>query len=165
MGQKIKPEILKVYDFDSRVKKSEERLIETFESLVQSLCISSKESDINDEEIKKNSIVSEEISSENESILGTVAETLKTLKDKILGLDFKHKTTEFKKLDREIFKLMIKLDDIDAENEPKTENERKKSLTNIHDLFKIMDGKVDCKLEDCIICKTGIDLNDDNKIE
>ncbi len=165
MGQKIKPEILKVYDFDSRVKESEERLIETFESLVQSLYINSKESDITDEKIKKNSIVSEEISSENESILGTVAKTLKSLKDKILSLDFKHKTTEFKKLDREIFKLMIKLDDIDSENEPKTENERKKSMTKIHDLFKIMDEKVECKLEDCIICKTGIDLNDDNKKE
>jgi hypothetical protein len=108
------------------------------------LYINSKASDITDEKIKKNSIVSEEISGENESILGTVAKTLKSLKDKILSLDFKHKTTEFKKLDREIFKLMIKLDDIDSENEPKTESERKKSITKIHDLFKIMDEKVEC---------------------
>jgi predicted lipase len=165
MGQKIKPEILKVYDFDSRVKESEERLVQTFENSLKNLCISSKESDINDEEIKKNSIVSEKISCENETILETVAKTLKSLEDKILGLYFKHKTTEFKKLDREIFKLMIKLDDIDAQNEPKTENERKKSITKIHELFQLMDKKVECKLEDCIICKTGIDLNDDNKKE
>jgi hypothetical protein len=38
MGQKIKPEILKEYDFDLRVKESEERLIDIIESLVQSLC-------------------------------------------------------------------------------------------------------------------------------
>jgi hypothetical protein len=58
---------------------------------------------------------------------------------------------------------MVKLDDIDAENDSSIEDKRKKILTDIHGLFKIMDDKVDCKQQDCFVCKTGIDLNNYNE--
>jgi hypothetical protein len=60
---------------------------------------------------------------------------------------------------------MIQLDDIDAGNEPIIEDKKKALVKEIHELFKIMDEKVDCKQQDCIICKTEIDLNNDNKKE
>jgi hypothetical protein len=79
--------------------------------------------------------------------------------DELLGQsEFVHKTTSFKRLDRELFKLMVKLDDIDVENNPEHSEEQRLVLMKIHELNKLLDSKVKCKLDDCIICKTGIEL-------
>ncbi len=53
---------------------------------------------------------------------------------------------------------MVKLDDIDIEENSELGEERRKTLSVIHDLNKLLDNKVKCKLDDCIICKTGIEL-------
>jgi hypothetical protein len=71
---------------------------------------------------------------------------------------FIHKTTEYKRFDRQLFKLMVKLDDIDVEENHEYIEQRKLALMKIHDMNKLLDSKVKCKLDHCIICKTGIDL-------
>jgi hypothetical protein len=53
---------------------------------------------------------------------------------------------------------MVKLDDIDVESDHSVKEERKIALTLIHDLIRVLENKVKCKVEDCIICKTGIEL-------
>jgi hypothetical protein len=169
MGQKIKPEELIKYDPDSQKEESKKRMIDKFESFEDSLSKILKEINIKDQKIIKYSPVLAEIKStilsKNKSTLENIEKTLTSLSSEISGMEFKHKTTQFKKLDREVFKLMIQLDDIDAGKEPIIEDKRKELVKEIHELFKIMDEKVDCKQQDCIICKTGIDLNDDNKNE
>ncbi len=77
---------------------------------------------------------------------------------KLNDLQFDHKTTAYKRIDRELFKLMVKLDDIDVESDSSVKEERKIALTLIHELIRVLENKVDCKVNDCIICKTGIDL-------
>jgi hypothetical protein len=167
MGYKIKAEMLILYDPVLREKETKERMIDKFKSLQELLDKSLEKRDINDQKIIENSVVLVDIKptllSPNESILETVTQTLNSLRNEISGLDFKHKTTKYKRLDREIFKLMVKLDDIDAENDSSIDDKRKKIVTEIHGLFKILDEKVDCKQQDCIICKTGIELNNKNK--
>jgi hypothetical protein len=169
MGQKIKPEELIKYDPDSQKEESKKRMIDKFESFEDSLSKILKEINIKDQKIIKYSPVLAEIKStilsKNKSTLENIEKTLTSLSSEISGMEFKHKTTQFKKLDREVFKLMVQLDDIDAGKEPIIEDKRKELVKEIHELFKIMDEKVDCKQQDCIICKTGIDLNDDNKNE
>jgi hypothetical protein len=76
--------------------------------------------------------------------------------------EFVHKTTAFKRLDRDLFKMMVRLDNIDVDENPQYSEERKLALTKIHDMNKLLDSKVKCKLDDCIICKTGIELKEDN---
>ncbi len=71
---------------------------------------------------------------------------------------FVHKTSAFKRLDRELFKMMVKLDDIDVEENTEYREERKLALMKIHDMNKLLDSKVKCKLDDCIVYKTGIEV-------
>lgn len=169
MGQKIKPEELIKYDRDSRKEESKKSMIDKFQSFEDSLSKILEEKVINDQKIIEHSAVLAEIKltilSKNKSTLENIEKTLTSLSSEISGMKFKHKTTQFKKLDREVFKLMIQLDDIDAGNEPIIEDKKKALVKEIHELFKIMDEKVDCKQQDCIICKTEIDLNNDNKKE
>jgi hypothetical protein len=169
MGHKTEPVELIKYDPHSQKVESKKRLNEKFESFEDSLSKILEEKDINDQKIKEHSPVLEEIKlkilSKNKSTLENIDKTLTSLSSEILSMEFKHKTTQFKKYDREIFKLMIQLDDIDTGNEPIIEDKRKELVREIHELFKKMDEKVDCRQQDCIICKTGIDLNNDNKKE
>jgi hypothetical protein len=58
----------------------------------------------------------------------------------------------------DLFKMMVKLNDIDVEESHKYIKQRKFALMKIHDMNKLLDSKVKCKLDDCIICKTGINL-------
>jgi hypothetical protein len=86
------------------------------------------------------------------------AEDIDEFTKKLNNLQFDHKTTTYKRIDRELFKLMVKLDDIDVESDSSVKEERKIALTLIHELIRVLENKVDCKVNDCIICKTGIDL-------
>jgi hypothetical protein len=86
------------------------------------------------------------------------AEGIDEITQKLNNLDFDHKTTIFKRMDRELFKLMVKLDDIDVGSDHSVKEERKIALNLIHESIKILENKVKCKINDCIICKTGIDL-------
>jgi hypothetical protein len=55
---------------------------------------------------------------------------------------------------------MVILDDIDVQSHYNVGEERKIVLNSIHDLIRDLENKVNCKSDDCIICKTGIYLND-----
>ncbi len=88
------------------------------------------------------------------------AEDIDEFTKRLNNLQFDHKTTTYKRIDRELFKLMVKLDDIDVESDYSVKEERKIALNLIHDLIRVLENKVNCKVNDCIICKTGIDLND-----
>jgi negative regulator of replication initiation len=88
----------------------------------------------------------------------TCEESLRKMDELLRQSEFLHKTTSFKRFDRELFKLMVKLDDIDVEDNSEHSEGRKSLLMNIHDLNKLLDSKVKCKLDDCVICKTGIEL-------
>jgi hypothetical protein len=94
----------------------------------------------------------------NKEVFRKCGESIKSLREQIKQNDFFHKTTLFKRIDRDLLKLMVKLDDIDIEENPELGEERKLSLLVIHDLNKLLESKVKCKLDDCMICKTGIEL-------
>jgi hypothetical protein len=85
-------------------------------------------------------------------------ENLLKLNKELNQSEFVHKTTAFKRLDRELFKMMVKLDNINVEENSQHSEERKLALMKIHDMNKLLDSKVKCELDDCIICKTGIEL-------
>ncbi len=53
---------------------------------------------------------------------------------------------------------MVKLDNIDVEENNEYIEQRKLALMKIHDMNKLLNSKVKCKLDHCIICKTGINL-------
>jgi uncharacterized protein YacL (UPF0231 family) len=72
--------------------------------------------------------------------------------------EYVHKTTAFKRLEGDLFKMMVRLDNIDVEENPQYIKERKLALMKIHYMNELLDSKVKCKLNDCIICKTGIEL-------
>jgi hypothetical protein len=88
------------------------------------------------------------------------AEDIDKITKKLKPLYFDHKTTDYKRIDRELFKLMVKLDDIEVESDCTVGEERRIALNLIHDLIRDLENKVKCKSDECIICKTGIDLND-----
>jgi hypothetical protein len=106
-----------------------------------------------------NKVLNALIKSNNE-VIKNCAQSIEGLNEQIKQNEFPHKITLFKRIDRELFKLMIKLDDIDIENNPELEEERRLALLEIHDSIKLLDSKVKCnkKLNDCIVCKTGIEL-------
>jgi len=96
----------------------------------------------------------------NSEVIKNCAQSIEELNEQIKQNEFLHKTTLFKRIDRQLFKLMVNLDDIDIENNPELEEERRLALLVIHELNKFLDSKVKCnnKLNDCIVCKTGIEL-------
>ncbi len=94
----------------------------------------------------------------NNEVIRKCAQSIIGLNEQIKQNEFLHKTTLFKRTDRELFKLMIKLDDIDVEENPQLAEERRLALLEIHELNKSLDSKVKCELNGCLICKTGIEL-------
>ncbi len=79
-------------------------------------------------------------------------EDIDKITKKLKPLYFDHKTTDYKRIDREIFKLMVKLDDIDIESDYTVGEERKTALKLINDLIRDLENKVNCKSDECIIC-------------
>jgi hypothetical protein len=114
-----------------------------------------QENDSNNQE--KNDVF-EIMKNSTQEEIKTCGESLHKMKELLEKSEFLHKTTSFKRLDRELFKLMVKLDDIDVEDNPEHSEGQKLLLMKIHDLNKLLDSKVKCKLDDCDICKTGIEL-------
>jgi hypothetical protein len=112
---------------------------------------------VNSSHEKENSSLVALMNSSN-SVIKKCAEDIDeiTKRNQLSGFD--HKTTIFKRIDRDLFKLMVKLDNIDVESDYYVEEERKIALNLIQDLISVLENKVKCKLDDCIICKTGIDL-------
>jgi hypothetical protein len=112
---------------------------------------------VNSSHEKENSSLVALMNSSN-SVIKKCAEDIDeiTKRNQLSGFD--HKTTIFKRIDRDLFKLMVKLDNIDVESDYYVEEERKIALNLIQDLISVLENKVKCKLDDCIICETGIDL-------
>jgi hypothetical protein len=96
----------------------------------------------------------------NSEVIKNCAQSIEELNEQIKQNEFLHKTTLFKRIDRQLFKLMVNLNDIDTENNPELEEERRLARLEIHDLNKLLDSKVKCnkKLNKCIICNTGIEI-------
>jgi hypothetical protein len=93
-------------------------------------------------------------------IIRNLEKTFEDLRERIINSHFEHKTKAYKRLDSQLFKLMVKLDDIDIEDKPNLMEQRKQLLTKIHDSVAILENKVNCEIVDCIICRTGINLNE-----
>ncbi len=57
----------------------------------------------------------------NSEVIKNCAQSIEELNEQIKQNEFLHKTTLFKRIDRQLFKLMVNLDDIDIENNPELE--------------------------------------------
>ncbi len=114
----------------------------------------------NEEKPDENKKVLISLMKSNSKVIKDCAQSIEALNEQINQNEFLHKTTLFKRIDRQLFKLMVNLDDIDIENNPDLEEERRLALLEIHDLNKLLDSKIKCnkKQNDCIVCKTGIEL-------
>jgi len=71
---------------------------------------------------------------------------------------FKHQFIEYRSLELNLTKLFNYLDMFDIDNDPDLRKLRKVHYEKIHQLEEKLKTKLECKINDCIICRTGIDL-------
>ena len=109
-------------------------------------------------ELSPNTITYDQLTNSENKVIKECVEAVNNINNQIERSNFIHKTTDYKRIDRELFKLMVKLDEIQVEDNSKVKEERRTALTEIHELIKKLDEKIECKVEDCLICKTGIEL-------
>jgi hypothetical protein len=141
LSQKFTPEVIKftktdINELDVKSNKTEEQIKNS------NICPIKEQKNILEDPIIRNS-----------------EKAFEDLRERIMNSHFEHKTIAYKRLDSQLFKLMVKLDDIDIEDKPNLKEQRKQLLTKIHDSVAILENKVNCEIVDCIICRTGIDLN------
>jgi len=87
-----------------------------------------------------------------------VKKELDNLNLKIDGSTFKHQYIEYRSIELNLTKFFNNLDKLDIDNQPDLRKLRRVYYEMIHHLEEKLKTKLECKIDDCIICRTGIDL-------